>query len=566
MNLPLVVLLSVTMLISCTRQYITRDKSETFHNVIVLVPDGCGFAHMTVAHWYKGAPLIQGSMEVSLVRTFSANSAITGSAAAATAFATGHKTWEDSDKAKCLSILPDTLLLPKAQQVSVGNQWRPAATVLEGARLAGKAVGLVATCYMSHATPAAFASHWHSRDDTGIIMEQMVYQGVDVVFGGGLSYLIESDSLIPGSGEKGARRDGEDLYKVLMSRGYEVIMTEDELLRLTSDAEKVWGMFADRHMVHDIDRRLFGPTQPSLAEMTRRAIEILGKDPDGFFLLVEASQVDWASHDNDLVGMVTDYLAFDNAVKVAVDFAKSQPEGRTLVLVFPDHDCGGLAMGDRGIDYYTFRPERMVDVIKRADLTAEGVARKMRTESGGIDTERIKEIIKRHCGISDLTSEELKSIEGTLRDTANGGLNEVIGPILSKRAGIGWTTFGHTGNDVPMFSYGLERSPKVIDNTQIARLCAEKLGFELDEVTDRLFVDARYLFDDAAVTFDTSGVHNSTGQLIVERDGKRAIFPFFKNIMIIENDTVSLEGLTVYSLKADKVFLPEQARRLFDAF
>ncbi|UCF71693.1 MAG: alkaline phosphatase [candidate division WOR-3 bacterium] len=566
MGLSLIVLLLATVLVSCTKQYIARDEAETFRNVIVLVPDGCGFAHMTAARWYKDAPLTQDSMEVSMVRTFSANSAITGSAAAATAFATGYKTWEDSDRTKCLSILPDEIIIPVRQKIAAGDQWRPAATVLEGARLAGKAVGLVATCYMSHATPAAFASHWHSRDDTGIIMEQMVYQGADVVFGGGFSYLIESDSMIPGSAQKGTRRDGENLYEVLLSRGYEVITTEDELLRLTSDKEKVWGMFAARHMVHDIDRRLFGPAQPSLAEMTRKAIEILGKDPDGFFLLVEASQVDWASHDNDLVGVVTDYLVFDNAVKVAVDFAKSQPTGRTLVLVFPDHDCGGLAMGDSGIDYLSFRPEKMLDVIKRTDLTADGIAMKLKTEGGGIDTERIKEIIERHCGIDDLTSEELKSIEGTLRDTANGYLNEIIGPILSRRAGVGWTTFGHTGNDVPMFSHGLERSPKVIDNTQIARLCAEGLGFELDEVTDRLFVDARHLFDGAAVTFDTSGVHKSMGQLVVERDRKRATFPFFKNIMIIEKDTVSLEGLTVYSLKADKVFLPAQARRLFEAF
>jgi alkaline phosphatase len=565
-RLSLLLLLLGSSILSCARQCITQDETETFRNVIVLVPDGCGVAHMTAARWFKAAPLTQDSMEVSLVRTYAANSMITGSAAAATAFATGYKTWEDSKKAKCLSMRPDSLLLPEPQELPASEKWRPAATILEGARLAGKAVGLVATCYISHATPAAFASHWHSRDHNNIIMEQIVYQGVDVVFGGGFRYLIESDSQIPLSTQKGARRDGENLHEVLLSWGYDVITTKEELTRLGSDTRKVWGMFANGHMAYDIDRRLLGPAQPSLSDMTEKAIEILSKNPNGFFLLVEGSQVDWASHDNDLVGMVTDYLAFDDAVRIAREFAISHPDQRTLVLVFPDHDCGGMTLGDRDIDYYTFRPENMVDVIKKADLTAEGVVTLMRNEIGSLNTEMIREILARHYGIDDLTPEELKSIEDELADTVYGFVNEVIGPMLSKRAGIGWTTFGHTGNDVPLFSYGLERSPKLTDNTQIAHLCAHALGFKLIDVTERLFVNSERLFDDAAVTIDTAGLEKSMGQLIVERGEKKALFPFFKNIMVIEDDTISLEGLTVYSLKAHRVFLPAQAKRFFDAF
>jgi len=566
MRLSLIMLLLGGLLLSCTRQYITQDETETFHNVIVLVPDGCGVAHMTAARWYKGAPLIQDSMDMSLVRTYSANSMVTGSAAAATAFSTGFKTWEDSKKAKCLSMRPDSLLLPEPQELTASEQWRPAATVLEGARLAGKAVGLVATCRVSHATPAAYASHWHSRDYDNIIMEQIVYQDVDVVFGGGFRYLIEADSQIPGSASKGARRDGEDLHEVLLSKGYDLITTKEELSELGLDTKRVWGMFAGSHMVHDIDRQLFGPAQPSLAEMTEKAIEILSRDQDGFFLLVEGSQVDWASHDNDLVGMVTDYVAFDDAVKIAVEFAKSDPGQRTLVLVFPDHDCGGMSVGDRDIDYYTFRPEKMVDLVKKADLTADGIAMLMRDRVDCSDEETIQEMMAQYCGIDDLTTEELKSIQGELADTVYGYLNEVIGPMLSRRAGIGWTTFGHTGSDVPMFSFGFDMAPRVTDNTQIAHLCAHALGFSLGDVNERLFADAELLFDDATVTIDTAGVEKSMGKLIVEEGEKRALFPFFKNIMVMGQDTVSLEGLTIYSLKARKVFLPGQARRLFDAF
>jgi alkaline phosphatase len=566
MRLSLAMLLLGGLLLSCARQYIAPDETETFDNVIVLVPDGCGVAHMTAARWYKGSALTQDSMEVSLVRTFSANSMVTGSAAAASAFATGFKTWEDSRKAKCLSMRPDSLLLPEPYEIPVSDQWRPAATVLEGARLTGKAVGLVATCYVSHATPAAFASHWHSRDYNNIITEQIVYQGVDVVFGGGFRYLIESDSQIPLCTQQGARRDGEDLHEVLVSRGYDVITTREEMLRLDSNTKRVWGMFANGHMVHDIDRRLFGQTQPSLAEMTEKAIEVLSKNPDGFFLLVEGSQVDWASHDNDLVGMVTDYLAFDDAVRIALEFAISHPDQRTLVLVFPDHDCGGLSVGHRDIDYYTFRPENMMDAIKKADLTADGVAVLMREEIESHSTEMIQEMMASHCGIEDLDPDELKMLQDELADTVYGYLNAVIGPILSKRAGIGWTTFGHTGNDVPMFSFGLDSPPKLVDNTQIAHLCAYALGFKLDDVDERLFADAELLFEDAAVTVDTAGVEQSMGQLIVEKGDKRAIFPFFKNIMVIQQDTIQLEGLTVYSFKSHKVFLPVQAKSFFDAY
>jgi len=560
--LPVIILCS--FFLTCAVHHVARNDVEYFQNVIVLVPDGCGVAHMTAARWYKGAPLTQDRMDVTMVRTFSANSMVTGSAAAATAFATGHKTWEDYRKARCLSLRPDSVLLPEPFEVDAEYRWRPAATVLEGARLSGKSVGLVATCYISHATPAAFASHWHSRNDYNLITEQIVYQGVDVVFGGGLRYLVAVDSQVPGSRRRGARRDGEDLKRVLVSRGYDVITTKDELTHLDFGSGKVWGMFADGHMVHDIDRHLLAPTEPSLAEMTEKAIEILSRDPDGFFLLVEGSQVDWASHDNDLVGMVSDYLAFDSAVTVAYEFAISHPEQRTLVLVFPDHDCGGLSVGDRGLDYYSFRPEVMVGAIRKAELTADGLAMLLESQADKISADGIREMFARYHGIDDLTFEELKSVEDELGDTLDGYLSDVIGPILSKRAGIGWTTFGHTGNDVPMYSLNLEQPPGTIDNTDIANLCADAMGFRLNDVTARLFSDADIVFDDAKITIDTIGVSMSMGHLIVEKGGKKALFPFFKNIMIAQQDTVLLEGLVIYSSKAHKVYLPVQAKKLFD--
>ena len=552
------------ILIYCAGHYGAQQGSDRFCNVIVLVPDGCGVAHMTLARWFKGALLTQDSMDVSLVRTHSANSMITESAAAATAFSTGFKTWEGSDKAKCLSMRPDSLLFPEPVALPESEQWRPVATVLEAARLSGRSTGLVATCRISHATPAAYASHWHSRDYNNIIMEQIVHQGVDVVFAGGYRYLVGTDTEVPGSKFRGARRDGDDLKAVLLSKGYGFITTREELLGLDADTKKVWGMFAPSHMVHDIDRRYLAPHEPSLAEMTEKAIEILNRDPDGFFLVVEGSQVDWASHDNDPVGVVTEYLAFDRAVKVALDFARSDANRRTLVLIFPDHECGGMSLGERDTDPDACQPERTVDVLRKARLTADGVATFMSDSVGHGDTTAIRAMLSHYYAIDDLTDDELRLIQDELCDTPYVDIYTLIGPMLSRRCSIGWTTFSHTGGDVPMFSYGLGSFERTLDNTEIAYICAHALELDLGATTERLFSDAAVLFDDHVVTIDTIGWEKSMGQLIVETDGRRALFPFFKNVMVVDQDTVMLEGLTIYSLKAHKVFLPRQAKALFD--
>lgn len=552
--------------LSCTHHQRTRQNTERFHNVIVLVPDGCGVSHMTIARWFKGAPLTQDSMDVSLVRTFSANSMITGSAAAATAFATGYKTWEDSRKAKCLSMRPDSQLIPHAKELPASEKWRPVATVLEGARLSGKSVGLVATCRVSHATPAAYASHWHSRYNNHVLIEQMVYQNMDVVFGGGFRYIVDVDHEIPSSTYKGTRRDGENLHKVLLSKGYKFITTKDELQTLDSNVSKVWGVFADRHMVHDIDRQLLAPKHPSLVDMTMKAIELLSRNPKGFFLMVEGSSVDWAAENNDPVGVVTDYLAFDKAVSVAFEFARSDPKQKTLVLVFPDHDCGGMSLGNGLVEAYEFPPDDMVNVLSEASLTAEGLETLLRHHVDNTNPEVVQQIISQYFGIDDPTDEEINAIITELSDTGYVSLRTIIGPMISARAGIGWTTFGHTGNDGPMFSYGLSRVPQIIDNTDIAHLCANAMGFQLNDVTQRLFADARTIFPDATLQIDTAGVTLSKGHLTVKKNSKQAVFPFFKNVMIVDQDTLQLEGITVYSLFAHKVFLPRQAAKLFDEY
>ena len=170
---------------------------------------------------------------------------------------------------------------------------------------------------------------------------------------------------------------------------------------------KVWGLFAGSHMNADIDRAELAPTEPSLAEMTSKSVQLLSKDKDGFFLMVEGSQVDWADHANDPIYAVTDFLAFDKAVKVAVDFAKK--DGHTIVLVFPDHNTGGMSIGsDSDTDYAHTSVEDLTTPLKNMTLTSTGLAIKIGTDNSSAN---IKAQIKTWWGI-DATDNDINQIAG----------------------------------------------------------------------------------------------------------------------------------------------------------
>ncbi|HYR03620.1 MAG TPA: alkaline phosphatase, partial [Syntrophobacteria bacterium] len=243
-------------------------------NVIVLIADGCSSEQYTLARWFKGAPLALDGIRVGAVKTYTTDSVIADSAPAASAFATGVRTSDDF-----ISVGPREVTLSVVPRPDPELRYRPLATVLEGAKLLGKSTGIVATSRVSHATPAAYMAHVASRNREDDIMEQAVYQNVDVVLGGGKRHLL-------GKTDGGKRADGENLLDVLKERRYQIVETRDEMVRCK--AGRVFGMFAMSHMEAEIDRQDRAPQQPTLEEMTRKAIEILSKNPCGFFLMVEA--------------------------------------------------------------------------------------------------------------------------------------------------------------------------------------------------------------------------------------------------------------------------------------
>jgi alkaline phosphatase len=521
----------------------TGVKDAKVKNVIVLMFDGQGLGAVTSSRWYKGGPLAIDGMNAAFCSVHTVNSIITDSAASATAFATGHKT--AVGHLAVLSTVPVTNQgVPPVPEEKYGS---PVATLLEGAKFKGKSTGLIATSFIQHASPAGYSSHTISRSDYEKIAEHQVYLDIDVVLGGGQALLLPE-------GPDGTRKDGENLVEVLKKKGYEYITNREELMK--SGSKKLWGMFSVFQMAYELDRRQLYPEQPSLAEMTKKAIEILSRNPEGFFLFVEASLVDWAAHFNSPVGVIGDMLALDDAAAVALEFAKKN--GDTQVFVFSDHDTGGMTIGCQDTDEIDVKltKEMVFGPLKKAKLTGAGITKMLGKDP---TPEKIIEIVGTYYGITDLTEDEIKEIANRKGRTP---LMNILGPMLSKRAYIGWTTHGHLGNDVPVFYYGPARLPGHIDNTGIARKCAQLMGFDLEEITEKLFVDAETAFTrlGAAVSIDETDKKNP---VLIAKKAKTTIrIPFHKNIFYIGTTVHQMPGIAVFNPKAKKLYIPEAAIEL----
>ena len=509
-------------------------------NVIVLIPDGCDESVQTLARWYKGEALQVDSMQGGSVKIHMANSVITGSAAAATAFATGHKT-----TVRFLGVGPRTSdLLPSVEPTA--DPYAPVASVLEAAKLDGKATGLVATSRISHATPAAFACHIEDRGWDNDITEHMVYNNIDVVFGGGARHLISEPYTTTFGETWGAKReDGQNLMQVLEDRGYQFVDNKDDMAALSTG--KVWGMFDDSHMDPEIDREALHPTQPAIADMTAKAIELLSQDRDGFFLMVEGSQVDWAGHNNDPKYMLTDFLAFDEAVKVAVDFAKQ--DGNTIVLAFPDHNTGGMTIGNYGLSYTDLGEDELLDPLRGMTMSANALISKIGddwTVAG------IQAGLSTYWGIDCSAEDAEKIIEyaGTV------GASYSLARIISENyTAIGWTSHGHDAGTVPVWAYGIDING-TIDNTELANIVADAMGVSLDRATDKLYVDIKDVTNNYEIDVENDVL--TVGGIVT--------FPLGADYMEVKGRKISLPGVTVYASGdedvAETVYISKRAIKI----
>ncbi|WAM33856.1 alkaline phosphatase [Caldicellulosiruptor morganii] len=513
----------------------TDENSNKVKNVILMIPDGMTIAHTTLARWYQGGePLAMDELACGLVRTYSANNPITDSAPAGTAYATGYKTQN-----RYLSIFPEISSMPGVGQVEEKDFYKPIVTILEAAKKSGKSTGLVVTCQFPHATPAAFASHSDNRNDYENIAEQMVYNRVDVVFGGGWKYI-----------GKNSRKDKEDLVSYLKQNGFEV--TNSWEVAKNYYGSKIWGLFAQDYMHYDIDRN--GTGEPSLAEMTQKALQILSKNRNGFFLMVEGSEIDWASHANDPVGVVSDVLAFDRAVKVALDFAKSRND--TAVIIAPDHTNGGMTLGNYSASADSVLLNNFLKYIRKATRTGAGVEEIL---GNNRTDENIKKVVSKYYGIDNLTQDEINAI----KNAPAGRLNYVLGPMISKRSYIGWTSNDHTGEEVVLYAYHPNGYVPhgVIDNTEVCDYMAEIMGIDLGSFNENAYISNADLEEKGYDVFiDTGNPYNI--QLVINSKGKTYTIPQNKNVLIEGNKQYTLKYVSVYIPGAKKFFVSSEVEDL----
>jgi alkaline phosphatase len=313
---------------SSNTERLSLVEGKKIKNVILLIGDGTGLAQISSGQLNivgaDGYLNLQKMPVTGIVKTQSANSLITDSAAGATAYSCGMKTNNGM-----IAYLPDE---------------SHCTTLLELAEERGMSTGLVATSTITHATPASFAAHVKSRGNQTGIAEQYVNSGVEVFLGGGREFFIPKDQ------EGSSRSDDRNLIEEFEGVGYQYVSSAEEMMNSQSD--KILGLFANSGLA-SVDRN------PTLAEMSTTAISKLEKNKEGFFLMVEGSQIDWAGHENNAEYAIREMKDFDNAVKAILDFA--QKDGETLVVLTADHETGGMTMMNSSEDPKKLRVEWVTD-------------------------------------------------------------------------------------------------------------------------------------------------------------------------------------------------------------
>lgn len=447
----LLALLLIPLCISCV---VTATPAARPRSVILLIGDGMGFAQIKAYRYYADDPSTPSIDPLPFDRYLAGTVAtesiafdcteddpatcvqepygITDSAAAASAFATGQDTQLDH-----LGLSP-----------SGENQ----PDIAEMARRQGKSVGLAVTSQITHATPAAFVTHVESRYESAAIADQL--------FDNQWNHQPLSAVLL-GGGTADMQRVDRNLAAEFGQAGYALVSNRDELMQ--TDSQHILGLFAPWGLARAWDRDV---SVPSLADMTRAALKALARNPDGFFLMVEGSQIDWAAHANDVAGVISEMADFTAAAQVALEFATEQ--GDTLVVITADHETGGMSLGRDDIYRWNPRPLRG---LRRTPAAM--------TEEFLTGSEPLSRVVSRSISFT-LTTQEQASLDAFEREVPADpayGVDEVqayrgINQLLSQRTLTGWSTTGHTGVDVPLYAVGpgSENFHGVMQNEEVGQL------------------------------------------------------------------------------------------------
>jgi alkaline phosphatase len=300
------------------------QKAPKAANVIFMVADGMGLADVTAARIFKsgpGGPRLHLELNnVGYQRSYSTESLITDSAAAASAWACGEK-------------------FRNGEICFRSKDGSHKESVLDLAVRKGKMTGLVVTSALTSATPAAFAAHVRSRDCQNEIARQYIMTtGVDVLLGGGLA---KFNSNVPDKcGVSG------DFIRDAVSKGYSLVVNKPQMdSEVERGAKRLLGVFAQEELGYE-KYRSFDSLEPRLPDMAASALRILERSRKGFFLLIEGSLIDKANGEKDTEAQILETLAFDEAVKVVKDWIVRDPKRaeETLLIIAADHETGGFAI------------------------------------------------------------------------------------------------------------------------------------------------------------------------------------------------------------------------------
>lgn len=415
------------------------EKPTGKRNMIFMVSDGMGPTSLTMTRSFRqhteglsiNNTLVLDDHIVGTSRTRSSSSLVTDSAAGATAFSCGFKSYNEA-----ISVLPDH---------------SPCGTVLEAASLAGYKTGLVVTTRLTDATPACFASHVNRRAYEDRIAEQELGENplgrvVDLMIGGGRCHFL------PNTTEGSCRGDDRDLVEFAKQGGFNYFDDRKSFDALNGGANAqlpMLGLLADGDIPYEIDRRSQDEVYPSLEEMARTALNILSeatKDSDqGFFLMIEGSRIDHAGHANDPAAQVHEVLSYDRAFAAVVEFLEKDSTPGVLVGT-SDHETGGLAVARQlrpAYPDYLWLPGVLANASHSGEFLSNNLNQYLSMETS-LSKQRnyARTLLEKGLGVTDATDDE---VDHLLDPNYEYVPEHVFSDIISRRAQIGWSTHGHSG-------------------------------------------------------------------------------------------------------------------------
>jgi len=297
-------LLSLVLIFACQKN---EDSITKPKNVILLISDGTGLSQISSAYFFKDVePNYSRFENIGFIKTSSSKEDVTDSAAGATAFASGVKTYNGA-----IGVTSDSLSVPTLVELIQNRKIK---------------TGVIATSSITHATPAAFYAHQVSRRLYEEIAKDLFDSNIDFFAGGGLQFFSK-------------RKDSVDLIKKMKEKGFYINTENLEEIGEIKENAKAGFLLADNAMPKMQESR-----GDFLPKATQLGIDFLDNE-NGFFMMVEGSQIDWGGHSNDGSYTIAELIDFDNTIGKALDFAKK--DGNTLVIVTSDHETGGFTLASK---------------------------------------------------------------------------------------------------------------------------------------------------------------------------------------------------------------------------